>query len=328
MVRFLAGLLAVIAWAWPSSALADVVDLRALAEETYDRAAKDDEALHFASALSGYEESIAILPSHRYAQRAATRIDFLRGHSEGGFGPLVALEAVRRTPGATKDAAKVDALMSAARGFPPGAVRGEAFFVCGEAYLTELHRPADAESALRATLDEGAASPLLRKQAAARLVDLALAKGDLADASALADRADDPVLSKRVAVARRRGKLHLASIGALAIFAIGATVATARKRRAGAVRPFLPWAFALVAYVGGVGGLLASAYESGNALPFVAFGALLLPLLLLARAWGVSSNGGAIARAARALVSATAVLAAAFLLLERIDPRYLDGFGL
>ena len=190
MVRFLAGLLLALVVALPLlapwTARADDGDARARAEATYDRAAKDDEALAFASALSGYEESIAILPSHRYAQRAATRIDFLHGHSEGNFGPLATLEAVRRAPGATKDAAKVDALMTAARGFPAGAVRGEAFFVCGEAYLTELHRPADAESALRATVDESAASPLLRKQAAARLVDLALAKGDLADTSALA----------------------------------------------------------------------------------------------------------------------------------------------
>ncbi|CAN5760735.1 hypothetical protein BH09MYX1_BH09MYX1_31180 [soil metagenome] len=342
MVRFLTaaliGLALVCGFAKPARAGATeldgpphiaATDARATAEATYETAAKDDDALHFAAALAGYRRSIAILPSHRYAQRAQTRIDFLSGHAEGDFAPLAALEAVRRTPGATKDGARVDALVAAAAEFPPGAVRGESYFVAGEAYLTELHRPADANAAFRKTLDETAASPLLRKQAAARLIDFALASGDLADARRLAVLADDHALAQRVAVAERRHQLHLASMVALAAFAAFAVLAIARRRQGlFAVRGFAPWALLLVAYVAGAGGLLATTFESGNALPFLAFGAILLPLVLLARAWGTAGRTTAMARVGRALVSASAVLAAAFLLLERIDVRYLEGFGL
>lgn len=304
-------------------------DPRTAAEATYDLAADDDDALRFAAALAGYERSIAILPSHAHAQRAATRIDFLHAHAEGDFGPLTTLEAVRRTPGATKDAARVDALAAAARGFPPGAVRGEAFFVVGEAYLTELGRPDDAEGAFVATLDEPAVAPVLRDQAAARLVERALARGDLDRATTFAARAHDDTLTKRIATARRRAALHRASLALLGVFAVGALVAIARRRgRVAAVRRFVPWALAIAAYVAGIGGLLATTYERGNAVPFLAFGIVLVPLVVLARAWAIASGAGGARRFGRAVLSAGAVFAAAFLLLERIDPRYLDGFGL
>ncbi len=330
LAPFVALLLPLLSLLHPALARAEDADPRAEAEATYEQAAKDDEAMHFAAALAGYERSIAILPSHRWAQRAETRIGFLRSHAEGDFAPLATLEAVRRTPGATKDPARVDALAAAARGFPHGAVRGEAFFVCGEAWLTELGRPDDAEGAFSETLAEPLVTPVLRNQAAARLVDRALARGDVARAREVAASVADPTLSKRVAVAAKRGRMHTGAIVVLGAFTGFAVVAIARGRsRLGAARRFVPWALALVAWLGGVGGLLASRYERGNALPFLAFGALLLPIVLLARAWGVASDGSSRARrAGRALVAASAVLAAAFLLLERIDPRYLDGFGL
>ncbi|MDB4995280.1 MAG: hypothetical protein JWM74_2712, partial [Myxococcaceae bacterium] len=58
----------------------------------------------------------------------------------------------------------------------------------------------------------------------------------------------------------------------------------------------------------------------------------LVPLLLIARAWGaVAGSGestGRWSRAFRAGLSAASVLAAGFLVLESVDVAYLEGFGL
>ena len=87
------------------------------------------------------------------------------------------------------------------------------------------------------------------------------------------------------------------------------------------VVPFAAWA-ALV------GGVLASEYEAGNARPFLLLGAFVVPLTLLARAWGAAGSAARAARVARAVVAASSVAAAAFLLLETLDVTYLEGFGL
>lgn len=311
-----------------ASASAD--DPRVEAEATYERAAADDDALRFPEALAGYERSLAISPSHRYAQRAATRVDFLHAHAEGGFVPLAKLEAVRRRPGATRDATMVDALARDAESFPPGSVRAEARFVVGEAYLTELARPEDAERELRAVVADDATPVLLRKQAAARLVDRTIARADLDDARRLADLADDRELRAKVKVAVRRRGLHrlaLATLGAFALLALG-SVALRRRGRADVAR-FVPWALVSTAWIGGASALLASRYEHESVAPFLAFAAALLPIALAARAWSAASpTRTSWVRAGRALLAAAAVLGAAFLVLERIDPRYLEGFGL
>jgi hypothetical protein len=82
------------------------------------------------------------------------------------------------------------------------------------------------------------------------------------------------------------------------------------------------------AFVGLGGGALASGYEAGNAAPFLALGAAVLPVVLVARAWGAAGSTRAAARAGRALVCFVTVLAIGFVVLERIDPQYLGGFGL
>jgi len=87
-------------------------------------------------------------------------------------------------------------------------------------------------------------------------------------------------------------------------------------------------ALPFVAFLAIGGGLLASKYESGNASPFVWLGAVVLPLLLLARAWAAVGAQTGRARAARAALCGGAVVAAAFTLLDVLDPQYLTGFGL
>jgi hypothetical protein len=95
-----------------------------------------------------------------------------------------------------------------------------------------------------------------------------------------------------------------------------------------ALRRSTPLAIAFAAYMAFAGGALAAGYETGNATPFVALGATLAPIAIVARAWGAASSPHLALRAARAALSASAVFAAAFLLLERLDRSYLEGFGL
>ena len=107
--------------------------------------------------------------------------------------------------------------------------------------------------------------------------------------------------------------------------------AIGRRYPSGAVRAFrgfAPLAVAFVVLVGGAGGALAASYESGNAAPFLLFGSIALPLVLLARAWAAVGSAGARARAFRAAVCAGAALAAAFVVLDALGASYLQGFGL
>ncbi|MDF2697492.1 MAG: hypothetical protein K0S65_5875, partial [Labilithrix sp.] len=82
------------------------------------------------------------------------------------------------------------------------------------------------------------------------------------------------------------------------------------------------------AYVALAGAALATGYEEGRARPFLLFGVVLVPLLLVARAWSAAGSTRALARAARAVLCATSALAAAFLVLEHVDVAYLEGLGL
>lgn len=302
------------------------------AEAYYLLADADERDMHFASALAHYEASLAHLPSNRYAQRSEARASYLRSHAEGDFVPLTRLEQIRRDPNATADAAAMDRLAHDAETFPKGAVRNEARMVVAEAYFARLGRPGDAHAPLAAILAEDDADPLLRQQAAQRLVELDLAGGRFADAKSAAARVakEQPALLARVHRLERRHWLHFACISVVVAFALLAVVGTirGRKRLGGEVRAFLPWVLAFAAYVGAMGAMLASSYERGNALPFVAFAASLVPLALLSRGWGAAGAPTPTARAGRALMSILAVLAAAFLLLERIDSRYLESFGL
>lgn len=302
------------------------------AEAYYFLADADERELRFADALEHYQASLAHLPSNRYAQRADARASYLRSHAEGDFVPLTRLEQIRRDPGATSDAAAMERLARDAETFPKGAVRNEARMVVAEAYFSRLGRPADARVPLAAILAEDDGDLLLRQQAAQRLVDLDLADGRFAEAKSAAAHVakEQPALLARVRRLERRHWMHFAAIALVGIFALLAAAGTARgrKRLGGEVRAFLPWAVAFAVYVGATGALLASSFEQGNALPFLAFAASLVPLVLLSRGWGAVGAQTPPARAGRATMSVLAVLAAAFLLLERIDARYLESFGL
>jgi hypothetical protein len=121
----------------------------------------------------------------------------------------------------------------------------------------------------------------------------------------------------------------------LAAFAGLAAIALWRARRRGLLSDaigapvaFAPVAVAFVAFVAIGGGALAARYESGNARPFLLLGVLSWPLLLLARAWSAVGSLRLAARAGRALLCGAALMAAAFILLDTVNPDYLEGFGL
>jgi hypothetical protein len=207
-----------------------------------------------------------------------------------------------------------------------------------EAWIGRMHRPGDAVEQLRLVVDDPKADALTVRLAERELVDALVATGHLDEAAAEA-RAHTARLDPRFArevqrLVVRRG-VRLGARCVLGLFAVLAVVGLVRAARRGALtgagyelRKMAPVAILFVAFVALGGGVLASKYESGNSAPFFWLGGLVLPLLLLARAWSVVGSQSAAARVARAALCGGAVVAAAFTLLEVLDPQYLTGFGL
>ncbi len=297
---------------------------------------EDDGA--YARALANDRAAIQAAPGTRWAFRASDRVDWLRARSEGNFAPLARLERVRHDPALSSDPSVVEALAREADTFPPGMVRVEARMLVAEAWLGRLHRPEAAIPLLRQVTSDPKADPLTARLAERELVDTLIDLDRLDEAQGEASaRASllEPTFVKQVRRLRVRRRVRFGAEGALLLFALLASMAFARAGRDGslgragrALRSLAPVAGLFVALVAVAGGTLASRYESGNAAPFYALGAAVLPLVLLARAWGAVGSARRAARAARAAVCAAAVVAMAFVLLETLDPQYLTGFGL
>jgi hypothetical protein len=313
-------------------------DALVASDALYAIAAREDDALDFAAALATYEACAARLPSSRWAPRATIRANLLRTHAEGGFAPLVRLETVRRDPAKANDPASIDALARDADGFPPGLVRVEAEMLVAEAYSGRLDRPQDGLTELRRVLAEPNADVLTTRQAARELVDHMAGGGDLdgavKTAAELGNKLDPKVKTDLVHKLRRR-VAHRAAIADLVLFAAlvaAAGVAALRRGRLPILRRslvgFLPFAAAFAAYVAVGGGTLAASYETGNAYPFYTFGAAIVGVVAIARLWSASGSPAPGARAFRAGLCSATIVAVAFLLLERLDSTYLQGFGL
>jgi len=310
-------------------------DASAAAEAYYRLGQTDEDAGDFAKARADDVACAGADPGGPWAWRASQRIAWLDARSEGGFAPLARLEQVRRSPTLSSDPQAIEALARDADAFPPGRVRVEARLLVAEAWLGRMHRSADAQVELRKVTDDPATDPLTLRLAERELVDLLAREGrpdDAAqEATAHADRLDPHIVKQTARLARRRW-VRYAAIAELAAFSALAAAALLRSRRGAeasrALRTVAPIAIAFALYLGVGGGLLASRYESGNATPFLLLGAVALPLVLLARAWAAVGSRGARARWGRSLVCATSVVAAAFVLLDAVNPAYLDGFGL
>lgn len=294
----------------------------------------DEETLRFADAVASYDGSMARLASSHYAQRAVSRSSAIRSHSEGGYAPLARLETVRRDPALSNDRAAIDALVRDAEGFPPGPVRVEARLLAAEAYRSRLAQPTEQIAMLWLVARDKNADVIAAREAAAEIVDAEIQVGNLDAASRataeLGSRVDARHLSQITHLLRRR-VAHAVAIGeialvfALAVFAVARGGALTAARAAGRV---LPDAGLFCVFAAAGGGLLASTYESGNAMPFLMVAPAMLAAILIARAWSAVGSRALFARVLRATLCASAVFAGALLLMERMTPEYLEGFGL
>ena len=309
---------------------------RARAADAFARAERSDESPPFAAGLAGYGETPRLDPTMPAALRAEQRAAMLRARSEGGFEPLVALERVRRDPKLSSDPAAIDALLKAADAFPPGLVRVEAWTLAAEAYAHRLGRPDDAAPLWRRIATDAAADPVLARAALRSLATFYLERHDWAGAEGVAALpVTDAKLASDVRRAIRRHHVRVASIATLGSALVLATAALANAaRRRGlreVVRRTRAWSGLVIgyaAYVAIAGALIASGYQRGTAVPFLLLGIALVPVLFLARAWAAAGSQSRSARALRAVVCAASALGAAFLVLERVNPSYLEGVGL
>ncbi len=248
------------------------------------------------------------------------------------------LERIRNDPALSNDPATIEALARQAESSPADNVRGEARMLVAEAWLRRMNRPEDAIGELRTVADDPTSDALTAQLAARELVNALVASGELAkaqsEALARGDRLDSRFVAQIGRLARRRvfraaALLELALFVTLACFALfRARSVRTRARVSSALWRLAPAALAFAVFVGGGGGLLASNYETGNAVPFFLFGLLVLPVVLLAGAWAAAGSARAPARVGRALLCGASVAAAAFVLLDAYRPTYLEGFGL
>jgi hypothetical protein len=313
-------------------------DTDAMAEALFHLGQKDEDHGEFARAVAHDQACVAAGPGTRWAARASERIEWLQARSEGGFVPLARLERVRRDPALARDPVAIEALARDADTFPPGNVRVETRMLVAEAWLGRMGRPGDAIAELREVSNEARADPLTIRLAERELVDAMAANGDIAAAAAEAlthTNLLDPGFLRRVNMLLRRRWERRIAVTLLATFLALATAAIVRAQRrmmlapaAHALRGLVPIALPFVVFVALGGGVLASQYESGNAQPFVLLGAAALPLLLVTRAWSAVGSQRPVARVSRAVLCGATVLAAAFTLLDVINPEYLEGFGL
>lgn len=207
-----------------------------------------------------------------------------------------------------------------------------------EAWLGRLNRPDDAIVELRKVTAETRADALTLRLAERELVDALVAQDRIdeaiAEATARSSRLD-PKFVKQVKRLRVRRAVKRGSVGLLAAFGILSVAALVRAGRRhtladawSSLRRIAPIAIVFVAFVAVAGGTLASKYESGNASPFYALALTVLPLVLVTRAWSAVGSTSRMARAARAALCGCAIVSAAFVLLETLNPAYLEGFGL
>jgi tetratricopeptide (TPR) repeat protein len=313
-------------------------DPTASAEAHFHAGEANEEHGAYPEALTEYRAAQQAAPATRWAVRAGDRIEWLRNRSEGDFAPLRRLEQVRRDPDVASDPAAIDALARDAEGFPPGMVRVEARMLVAEAWLGRMRRPADAIHELTLVRDDRKTDPLTSRLAERELVDAYVGEGRVDDAVAEVKKFParlDPRFArqvKRLVVRRTVNRFAVVVLAAFGLLSLVGLVRAGLRRTLGqawaALRDLAPPAIGFVAFVAIAGGVLASQYESGNATPFLLLGAAVLPLVLLARAWGAVGSQTRAARLGRALLCAATVVAAAFVLLEKVYPDYLVGFGL
>jgi hypothetical protein len=189
---------------------------------------------------------------------------------------------------------------------------------------------------LRALALDPKGDVLLRRGAATKLVMTLADDGDC-DAADAAGREFakniDPAAIKHVSAVRRRSHVHLWALGALGVslgIAVLSLLAAHRLLRGAllAVRRIAPLLMVFFVYSGLVGGYLASCYENSSSLPFLLFAVFMLPLVAIFRMWSAVGSPRRAARVGRAVAAVSATFALGFLVVERVNPSYLQGFGM
>lgn len=307
---------------------------REAALAVYHLAVMADDALDFQAALEGYRDFLRRDPGSRFAARAQARVDDLNAHGEGAFVPLQHLERVRRDEALASSLAGIQALDRAIATFPAGLVRAEARMLVGEAYLSRLDRPQDAVRVLRALAEDPSAPRDLRSLAAERLID---ARSNLGQEQAVADEVRalpvDPEVRREAIVRARRAKIRMGARGTLlscvvlGAFAIAWTVREGRVREVfRAWRRPVPWGQLAVLTVGA--GTLAKLYDEHDVAPFLALGAGVAGVYLVASAWAVAMKHRPWGRAIGALLCFAAALSVSFLAMDALDVMMLEGISL
>lgn len=249
--------------------------------------------------------------------------------------PQEMLERIAQDPLRASSRADVEALARMSDGLEDGALRNTLDLFVGEAYRGRLGSPSLARKHFERVAASSSADALTRRMAAGALVDVLIATGENAAALEHARATNDRDLVARARAAVNRARLHHASAAVLALFVAlaGWSIARAAKaRRLGASWPTLR-AFAVRAtffatWLGGAGAILARAYDAADPAPFLRLAFVIVPLLVLARAWALAGSRSMPARALRATLAVNAAMASAFLVLESVDPRLLGSFGL
>jgi hypothetical protein len=314
----------------PGTALADE------AEDAFREGQEAESRLDLGKALAAYDRALALRPSASFALRARTRAEDLRGHSEGGFEPLVRLERVRRDPVAASDATALGELYEAARAFPPGRVRAESLMLVAEGFARRAHLPERAIAPAKAVALDPTLDRNTRALALGLLVDSYVAVGDVASARRIAVelRAVSPALARKVEREGRRVGLERAAEGGLGLMLLlggGSAARVARRDGVGRVLRLMraPVPPLVAVLISALGALLANAFDpSITSRPFVLLGAGVLLVdrsVVLLRA---SLGDGRVTRALVATGGLLAVLMAAILALAWSDPIFIESFGL
>jgi tetratricopeptide (TPR) repeat protein len=320
----------------PARAEADPA-ARAAAEASCQRAETDAAALRFAEALAAYRAASAADPSAPCAQRARARAEELAAHAEGDFGPLARVEALRRDPLKRADRAAIEALGRDADGFPDGRVRAEARLLVAEAWWHVLGEPARAIAAFEAAADDRSGDPLTRALALGDLCAVRRLRGELREALAATERQPglSPALHATLRRLVRREQLRAVASGVTGILAVVGAASVARLvlstgRARDVLRRVVRLRSALAAaFLAGGGALLVRADGGADPRPFLWLGLGIFLLDVVARSFRLAIGGGSsLARAAWAAVCVVGVFSAAFLAAARVEPDYLDGFGL
>ena len=311
-------------------------DRSARARAAYERAERASADLHFADALSAYEEAMTLEPSAPYVRIARARVADLRAHAEGDFRPLARLESVRRRPSVTRD--EIEQLARDAEQFPPGRVRSEVQLVVAEAYWHRFGAPDLAANALEKALSDTSADRLTRALALSELVALERERDRLDAAVHAVSRFPDLAPNLRAELGRLVRRLWIGRIamGLVATVLLVGVLAVFRaifwlRRDADVVlrEAVRTSSMAFALYVGGVGSMLVKWHGEGDVRPFLWLGLGMLAIDIAARGWRagfVDERFGG--RLCRAMTCGVAVFAVAFLALQYADAAYLETLGL